>query len=84
MFAGPFPLSGEKQAKLQGMDPQVLVDGLAVIMGHEEKELCKAGHLALVLILETATTILGTKERVSHLDMIAKIANLSMLILSLC
>ncbi|CAH1788418.1 unnamed protein product [Owenia fusiformis] len=64
---GPFPISGEKQTKLQGMDPQVLIDALSVIMGHEEKELCKPGHLALVLILDTATTILGSKERACQL-----------------
>jgi transformation/transcription domain-associated protein len=46
------------------MDTQILIDALAVIMGHEEKELCKPGNLALVLILDTATTILGCKEKV--------------------
>ena len=61
---GPFPVAGEKQSKVQGMDPQVMIDALAVIMGHEEKELVKPGHLALVLILDTATTLLGSKERV--------------------
>ena len=45
--AGPFAMS-TKQAKLTGMDPLVLIDSLAVIMGHEEKELCKPGHLAMV------------------------------------
>ena len=64
-LSGPFPLSGEKQSRLQGMDPQVLVDALAVIMGHEEKELCKPGNLALMLILDIATTFLGSRERVS-------------------
>ena len=63
-LSGPFPV-GDKQSKLQGMDTQILIDALAVIMGHEEKELCKPGNLALVLILDTATTILGSKERVS-------------------
>jgi hypothetical protein len=52
-----------KQANLKGMDPLVLIDSLAVIMGHEEKELCKPGHLALVLILETAINILGSKQK---------------------
>ena len=47
------------------MDTQILIDALAVIMGHEEKELCKPGNLALVLILDTASTILGSKEKVS-------------------
>ncbi|XP_013399833.1 transformation/transcription domain-associated protein-like [Lingula anatina] len=65
---GPFPI-GDKQSKLQGMDPQILVDALTVIMGHEEKELCKPGHLALVLILDTATTILGAKERACQLPL---------------
>ncbi len=58
-------MSSDKQSKLTGMDPQVLIDALAVIMGHEEKELCKPGHLALVLILDTANAILGSKDRVS-------------------
>ena len=64
-FVGPFPVGSDKQSKLTGMDPQVLIDALAVIMGHEEKELCKPGHLALVLIHETASTILGSKEKVN-------------------
>lgn len=46
------------------LDPLVLIDALAVIMGHEEKELCKPGHVALVLIIETATSLLGSKEMV--------------------
>ena len=41
--AGPFPALG---SRLQGMDGLVLVDALASIMGHEEKKLCKPGHLA--------------------------------------
>lgn len=60
---GPFPISNKQPRRLM-MDPLVLVDSLAVIMGHEEKELCKPGHLALVLIHDTATTILGSKDRV--------------------
>ena len=40
--AGPFSMAN-KQSKLSGMDPLVLIDALAVIMGHEEKELCKPG-----------------------------------------
>jgi transformation/transcription domain-associated protein len=43
--------------------PYVFVDALASIMGHEEKELCKPGRLAMILILKTATQIMGTKER---------------------
>ena len=61
---GPFPLCAEKQSQLNVMDAQVLIDALAVIMGHEEKELCKPGQFALMLILEAATTILGSRDRV--------------------
>ncbi|KAL3832377.1 hypothetical protein ACJMK2_024027 [Sinanodonta woodiana] len=65
---GPFPV-GEKQNKLQGMDTHILIDALSVIMGHEEKELCKPGNLALVLILDTAATILGSKDKACQLPL---------------
>lgn len=66
---GPFPVGGERQGKLQGMDTQILIDALAVIMGHEEKELCKPGSLALVLMLDTATTIMGSKVKACQLPL---------------
>ena len=53
----------------RGMDPLVLIDALASIMGNEEKELCKPGHLALSLILDTATAIMGSKDRASQLPL---------------
>ena len=67
--------SASKQSKLQGMDPLVLIDALAVIMGHEEKELCKPGHLAMVIILDTATNILGSKERACRLPLMEYLAD---------
>ena len=63
--AGPFNVRN----KIQGMDPLVLVDALAAVMGHEEKELCKPGHVALVLIMSGAADILGSKERASRLPL---------------
>ncbi len=72
--AGPFPTSA-KQSKLSGMDPLVLIDSLSVIMGHEEKELCKPGHLAMVLVLDTATNILGSKERACRLPLMEYLAD---------
>lgn len=69
--AGPFHL---KYRMTNGLDPLVLIDALAVIMGHEEKELCKPGHLAMVLILQTATHIMGTKERACRLPMMQYLA----------
>ncbi|XP_075234435.1 transcription-associated protein Nipped-A isoform X2 [Lycorma delicatula] len=72
--AGPFSLNG-KQSTLEGaMDALVLIDALAVIMGHEEKELCKPGRLALCVILQTATTILGSKERACQLPLMEYLA----------
>lgn len=62
--AGPF-VGTRKQVKPQGMDPLVLIDATAAVMGHEEKELCKPGSLAMLIIIETATHVLGSKERVS-------------------
>ncbi|KAI4498009.1 hypothetical protein M0802_006833 [Mischocyttarus mexicanus] len=70
---GPFCLTG-KQVRMQGQDPLVLIDALVVIMGHEEKDLYKPGHLALVLILETATNILGSKERACQLPLMEYLA----------
>ncbi|XP_071454988.1 transformation/transcription domain-associated protein [Hetaerina americana] len=71
---GPFPVSS-RQSKLTGMDPLVLVDSLAVIMGHEEKELSKPGQVALMLILETARSVLGSRERACRLPMMEYLAD---------
>ncbi|XP_052871771.1 transcription-associated protein 1 isoform X2 [Anopheles cruzii] len=67
--AGPFPLHKHFPLASGGMDPLVLIDALAEIMGHEEKELCKPGTLAMGLILETATNIMGSKERACRLPL---------------
>ena len=78
--AGMFAISqsGEKSSSastfINGMDPLVLIDALAIIMGHEEKELCKPGHLAMVLILDTAANILGSKERACQLPFMEYLA----------
>ncbi|XP_055697058.1 transcription-associated protein 1 isoform X2 [Phlebotomus papatasi] len=70
--AGPFP---HKYYQMNnGLDPLVLIDALAAIMGHEEKELCKPGRFAMVLILQTATSIMGTKERACRLPMMQYLA----------
>lgn len=48
------------------MDPLVLIDAIAICMAYEEKELCKIGEVALAVIFDVASIILGSKERVSH------------------
>lgn len=50
----------------KGMDPLVLIDAIAICMAYEEKELCKIGEVALAVIFDVATIILGSKDRVSH------------------
>lgn len=65
---GPINLGG-RQHKLHSMDPLVLIDAIVAVMGHEEKELCKPGHVALIVILDTASTVLGTKERACQLPL---------------
>ncbi|CAH1997935.1 unnamed protein product [Acanthoscelides obtectus] len=59
-----------KRNKQVTLDPLVLVDALAIIMGHEERELCKPGHLGLVLIVDTASTLLGSREMACRLPLI--------------
>lgn len=48
----------------KGMDPLVLIDAIAICMAYEEKELCKIGEVALAVIFDVASIILGSKERV--------------------
>ncbi|XP_041986434.1 transcription-associated protein 1 isoform X2 [Aricia agestis] len=69
--AGPFAGSGGPK---EGLDALVIVDAIAVVMGHEEKELCKPGHLALVLMIETAATVLNSKERACRLPLMEYLA----------
>lgn len=70
--AGPFPLRPSSTHNY--LDPLVLIDALATIMGHEEKELCKPGKIAMLLILNTATSIMGTKERACRLPLMQYLA----------
>ena len=69
MSTGPFSLSGEKLPKLQGIDPCVLVDALSDVMGYEEKEMSKPCNLGMVLMLNTATMVLGCKQRACQLPL---------------
>lgn len=49
------------------MDPLVLIDAIAICMAYEEKELCKIGEVALAVIFDVASIILGSKERASFI-----------------
>ncbi|XP_066149283.1 transcription-associated protein 1 isoform X2 [Euwallacea fornicatus] len=66
---GAFAYTPEPNKQID-LDPLVLVDALTVIMGHEERELCKPGHIGLMLIVDMATTLLGSKEMACRLPLI--------------
>ncbi|XP_044312545.1 transcription-associated protein 1 isoform X1 [Drosophila rhopaloa] len=70
--AGPFSQKGYQTSN--GIDPMVLIDALASCMGHEEKELCKPGIACMGIIIETATNIMGNKERACRLPIIQYLA----------
>ncbi|KAL7737489.1 hypothetical protein ACLKA6_007623 [Drosophila palustris] len=69
--AGPFP---QKSYSPNGIDPMVLIDALAACMGHEEKELCKPGIACMGIILDTATNIMGNKDRACKLPLMQYLA----------
>lgn len=57
-----------------GMDPCALIDALAIVVGHDEKDQCKAGYYVMVLMIETATMLLGSKERACELPLMNYLA----------
>ena len=58
-----------KQSQHGGMDVFVLVEAIAKCVCSEEKELCRIGEVALQVVLETATTLMGSidKVRMQHI-----------------
>jgi len=66
LFAGPFALTTEKLSKMNGLDPHVLIDALAAVMGNEERELCTQGLKALSIILKVSTLVVGSKDKVCY------------------
>nr|CAD7586473.1 unnamed protein product [Timema genevievae] len=69
----PFALAA-KQSQPEGMDPLVLIDSLAAIIGHEEKELVKPCHLALMLLEQTCANVLGSLHRACQLPLMEYMA----------
>lgn len=64
LCVGPFALTTEKLSKMNGLDPHILIDALAAVMGNEERELCTQGLKALSIILKVSTLVVGSKEKV--------------------
>lgn len=72
--SGPFALTEHQSLQGAGLDALVLIDAIAIIMGYEEKELCKPGQVALVTLMDTAAIILGSKERACQLPLMEYLA----------
>ena len=45
----------------------MLIDALASVMAMEDKEFCKVGELAMAVMIETATVIMGDHYKVSEI-----------------
>jgi len=46
------------------MDPLVLVDAVADCMAYEEKELCKIGNIAILLMIKVSGELFSHSEEV--------------------
>ena len=65
LCVGPLSPTIDRMSRLQCIDGHVLVDALALVIGSEEKEFCTPCIVALALILKTAVSVLGSKEKVT-------------------
>lgn len=43
---------------MNGIDVHVIIDSIADVMCHEDKDLCKYGHLAMKVLYETGCLVL--------------------------
>ena len=50
------------------MDIHVMVDAIAAVLAMEDKEFCKVGELAVAVMIETATIIMGDAYKVSNIS----------------
>ena len=57
------------------IDVYVLLDAITKCMSSEEKELCKIGELALNMMIDTATTIIGDKDKAADLPLFEVVAD---------
>ena len=57
------------------LDVYVLFDAIAACISLEEKDLCKIGQLALGMVIDTAATIVGDREKASELLLFEVVAD---------
>ena len=46
------------------MDVHIIIDSIADVMSHEDKDLCKIGELAISILYETMSVIMEDKLKV--------------------
>ena len=70
------PLCASSPHRAQDViDVYVLLDAITKCMSSEEKELCKIGELALNMMIDTATTIIGDKDKAADLPLFEVVAD---------
>ena len=52
---------------IKTLDVHVVVDSIADIMSHEDKDFCKYGHLAITILFETASLALRNQMDAARL-----------------
>ena len=57
------------------MDVYVLFDAITTCIASDEKDLCKIGQLGLGMVIDTAATIVGDREKASELLLFEVIAD---------
>ena len=49
------------------MDVHTIIDSIADIMSHEDKELCKYGHMAITVLYETVSIVMQDQLKAARL-----------------
>ena len=65
------------------MDVHIIIDSIADILSHEDKELCKYGHLAITILYETVSIVIKDKVKAAKLPFFEYMAGM-FFISSLC
>ncbi|XP_068742186.1 transformation/transcription domain-associated protein-like isoform X1 [Montipora capricornis] len=66
--AGPCPIKPQARNR-RGMDLHAMIDAIAAVMAMEDKEFYKVGELAVAVMIETATAIMGDAYKAARLPL---------------
>ena len=62
------------------MDVHIIIDSIADVMSHEDKDLCKTGELAIKILYETITIVVDDRLKVGEAIIIINMSAISILI----